>query len=1170
MRQPFKNKYVRGRATLALLAALVLTIAVGSISLIALAVGAPSLAISQVPLQVAVPVHPQVLIAIGNSESMDGNLSGAIMVGAGSLGVGFNNLTSSSSPVSYTVPAGFTPPIVPATGGLAPYSALVGADWVDNGDSRLNVAKAGVSAILSSYMQNTDFALATYSTTGLARYTTWVYYMSAPAGFTFTTSAVASVGTGTFTVANPCFNYTTAANPVNANCSAMVPTLYATAELNLKPYMVVSATSDAPSVNDVLYASGQPAIFVNYGGAVLSNNTLAQYNAGNVQSTYPSSLPDANKVTGPTNAGYVPQSNQVMYAQRGFGYAANQSTTSGNLAVTMTTAGISPTMASVSTALANFAPFLRPETNNLASTEIKASAGQAALAGLLNQAKTSLDAARGTSACPPQQYVVLISDGLPTIDLAGNAWPPLGSSAGNGFGVTATFSATDGSLTPTTAFTNNTALIDTITRLQVLKAAGINTYIIGLGAGVNPALNPAAAATLKAMAMAGGTTSAYPATSPAALVSALDNILISIQADSLATTQSAVNSKILKTGSVQYQASFSANDTPYQDWTGDLLKQTLDPSTGLTTGTATWSAQVLLDTLASGTGWSTNRNIVSWDPTLGSGVGAGIPFRTASLNATQTAQLGGTATLQYLRGDKSLEIRNGGTRRNRSHILGDSVNSTPLYIGPPGGSYFSTSYFSYVTTNAARTAMLYVGANDGMLHAFNAGTGAEQFAFIPNGVFGKLKQLEAPLFNQAHQFYVDGAPQTADVQFSDNSWHSLLVGGLNGGGNSIYALDVTIPATLITEAAVAGAVKWEFTDANMGLSYSVPQISPVSAAAKFAVFFGNGYNSVSQDPWFFALNAETGQKLAGIDLCAAVIATSPTACDNTQPNGLSSVSAFNSDGLVGAPATQVYAGDLQGNLWVIDVASATPSSWTVRLLYQAKDSGGNRQPITTPPVVSLHPNYPIKTGSFIMFGTGRFLTASDLTDTQRQTAYGVWDTSVAVPYSRSNLQQQTTTLVTTGTSGLAKTILTSTSYPFIFAAPNPVGWYNDMPVLGQRFFTNASLLNGLFVATLNTPPSSACSVIPESMLLELNFKNGGAPPQVVLDVNGDGLFNSSDRYAGLNPSGVGIGQGYASPPTFLYPPGQPIRKNITLSGGTMTSIGNKNTAQRSTSWLQIK
>jgi type IV pilus assembly protein PilY1 len=113
-------------------------------------------------------------------------------------------------------------------------------------------------------------------------------------------------------------------------------------------------------------------------------------------------------------------------------------------------------------------------------------------------------------------------------------------------------------------------------------------------------------------------------------------------------------------------------------------------------------------------------------------------------------------------------------------------------------------------------------------------------------------------------------------------------------------------------------------------------------------------------------------------------------------------------------------------------------------------------------------------------------------------------------------------------SVLVSDILTSSSTPFTYGTL--VGWYNDLPTAGQRFITNASLLNGRFVATLNIPPASACSVVPESTLQELNFKNGGALPQVVLDINRDGLLNSADQYGGLNPSGIGIGQGYASPP----------------------------------------
>ena len=1160
-----------GRVTvmvqLVLVAATLVGIGIGA--RLATAAAPPTLDISQVPLQLVTPVHPQVLLAIGNSESMDGNLSGAIMVGSGSLGAGLSTLNSSSSPINYTVPAGFTPPVTPADGsGNAPYTATVSGNLVDNGDSRLNVAKAGVSAILSAYMQNTDFALFDYHTGAPTRYTTWVYYMSAAGGFTFANAPIARVGSAPYTVANPCFGYiTTTSVAVQNNCATMVPTLYTAADLDANAYMIVNSSSDDADVNDVLYApSGFQPVSVAYGGPTPSGNTLAGFNAGSVRSTYDSTLP-AGQVnqTAPTNAGYVPASPQVMYARRGFGYGATQTPNAGNQVVPMTTAGVVPTAASVNAAIAAFTPALQPETNSTATTEIKASAGQAALAGLLTQANTYLATTKGTGACPPQQYVVLISDGLPTMDLAGSAWPPLGSAAATTYGVNASFDPTDGSLTST----NDQALTDTITTLAALKTAGINTYIIGLGAGVDPSLNPEAAKTLKAMAMAGGTGVAYPATSPAALVTALDSILISIQAGSLSTSQSAVNSTILKTGSVQYQASFTANDTPYQDWTGDLRKTTLDATTGLPTGAALWSAQALLDTQAAGSGWSSKRAITTWNPTLNSGAGGGAPFRTANLSTAQAALLGTTSTLQqttldYLRGDPSQEKRNGGALRNRSHLLGDIVNSTAKYVGPAEGLYFSSSYFSFVTAQKARAGMLYVGANDGMLHAFQASTGKEQFAFVPNAMFTKLGQLAAPLYNQGHQFFVDGSPQSGDVQFSDTTWHTLLVGGQNAGGKSIYALDITDPATLTTEAAVSSAVLWEFTDADMGLSYSAPQIAPVNATSKFAVFFGNGYNSTSQKPVLYAVNPQTGAKLASIDLCAAV----STACNSALSNGLSSVSIGYHDGLESNSASQVYAGDLQGNLWAVDISNASPAAWTVRLLLQARDSGGNPQAITTKPVVTLNPNYPGKAGNFVMIGTGQFLNVADLTNTQTQTAYGVWDKGGTTAAIRTSLQAQTLTVVLKATSGLPQDILTDTSTAVDYATK--FGWYADLPSAGKRFMTNPTLLNGNFVATLNTPPATACSAQPQAMLLELNYANGGAPSHPILDVNGDGAFTSADQYGGGNPVGIAIGQGYASAPTILYPPNGPVHKNITLSSGAQKSVINKSGQKNVTSWWQIQ
>ena len=1144
----------------------------------------PVLNISQVPLAMASPVRPQVLIAIGNSESMDGTLSGAIMTGSGFVPSGATSLNASSSPAKYLVPAGFSPPIQGADiTGMAPYTVSAGGVLYDNSASRLNVAKAGVQAILESYVKNTDFALADYTVTSPTLYTTWVYYMSPPAAdFSFTNTQLI----GKRYVLNPCQGYLTASATIKANCNSIVGAgLVKSTTLSASIYMQIGASSDDPNINDVLYAGTQPAVFFNYGTTSPTspfppNYQLSAYNNGSVLISYPNSAPTANRATGPTNAGYVPFSSQVLYAQRGFGYGGIQSATSGTIAVSMTSSGALPTVASVTTAVSQFLPFLRPETNVVKSSEIKAAAGQSPTAGLLSRAKSYLatPALRVGGACAPPQYVVLISDGLPTQDLAGKVWPPLGSAAAIGYGVSANFNP-DGSL----ASTNAQAVTDTIAALQSLKAAGVKTFIVGLGAGVDPSLNPQAAATLQAMAVAGGTVNYYPATSPAALVANLNSILISVQNGALSTTASAVNSSRLQSGSVEYQASFTSNDSPYQDWTGDIVQKGLNPATGAPTGPALWSVSGLLDSAVTMGGWSSRRLIATWNPSLNGGIGAGAPFRWSDLNpalaisAAQQALLQpsdslGSRRLDYLRGDASRELRfSSGIFRNRSHILGDIVDSQPIYVGAPNGAYFTPSYFAFQQTQAARPAVLYVGANDGMLHAFDGNTGVEKFAFIPNGVFANLDNLTTPLYNQNHQSFVNGSPQSDDVRFSDGTWHTLLVGGLNGGGNTIYALDITNPASLSSETAVANAVKWEFSDADMGLSYSEPRIAPIAAAPGFAVFFGNGYNSPSNHAILYAVNAQTGQTLAKIDLCVATGV--PTgACSATAAQGLSSVAVGNSDGLQGQPITRVFAGDLQGNLWAVDVSNPNPANWTVKLLFQARDSFGNPQPITTAPVVTLNSQYPRQAGLFVMFGTGQFLTATDLSSTQVQSIYGVWDKPGGAGANlRANLQAQSLALVTAAISGLPQSILTATSNTVNFATK--VGWYTDLPTAGLRVMNNPQLLNGAFITSLNAPPASACGTQATSMLLELNFATGGAFARPMLDLNASQTIDSADSYGGANPVGIGLGTsgGYASSPTILGPNGSnQMIKKLTLSNGAQQSVLNPNNSSSRASWWQIQ
>lgn len=1125
----------------------------------------PSLLISTIPLQLATPSHPQVLIAIGNSESMDGTLSGAIMLGSGTLASSLSTLQNSSSPVNYTVPTGFSPPVQAADGtGHAPYTVNQSGTLVDNGASRLNVAKAGITAILDSYMQNTDFALIDYSTSGTGLYTTWVYYMS-PQGtaFAFTNTQAA----GSRYVNNPCYGYLSASTTVKSNCTSLA-TLYGSSTLSTNLYLQIGASSDDPSINDILYAGGQPGVFVSYNGPSPAtpyppNFSLANYNSNNVLITYTTTKPSIGGfATGPTNAGYVPYSTQVLYAERGFGYGGNQSATTGNVIVPMTSAGTNPTATTITTAINTFLPYLKPETNKTSTTEIKAVAGQSPIAGLLTTAKSYLSGLPSIG-CKPQLYVVLISDGLPTQDLAGRAWPPLGSAAATGYGVTATFNA-DGSLNTT----NDQALTDTITALTNLNTAGIKTYIVGLGAGVDPSVNPQAASTLTAMAIAGGTINYYPASSPTDLVNDLNTILIAVQNGSLSTSAAAISSTNLQIGTVEYQASFTSSDKIYQDWTGNLIEIPLDPVTGFPTGAATWSAQALLDA-------QTSRLIATWDPLLNSGAGGGIPFEWASLNTTQQAQLQpsdllGSSRLSYLRGVTSLEKHNGGTFRNRTHILGDIVDSKPDYVGVPSSAYstVSASYVTFAQTYANRQAMLYAGANDGMLHAFNASTGVEKFAFVPNGVFPNLYNLSAPLYNQSHLFFVDGSPQAGDVQFSDTSWHTLLVGGENAGGKSIYALDITNPTSINTETDLASAALWEYTEADMGLSYSQPQIGLINTSSStmgFAVFFGNGYNSPNNKAVLYAVNPQNGQLIRKIDLCAAV----PSACNAALPEGLSSVALGQIDGIQGQPITTVYAGDLQGNLWAIDVGSTNPTGWQARLLFQARDAVGAIQPITTAPLVTLNPSYPRFQGLFVMFGTGQLLTASDLSSTQKQSIYGIWDkpySSIAI--NRTNLQSQTLNLIPAATSGLPEDILTDTTNAIAWMST--FGWYADLVTGGQRIITDPQLLNGSFITSINAPPVTTCGT-PSSMFLDIYYQTGGAYPNVQLDVNGSGTLTVSDQYLGQNPVGIGLVTGYASSPASVG-----LNKNnnmvqiITMSGGQQISVINQNNNTRQTGWWQIQ
>jgi type IV pilus assembly protein PilY1 len=1184
---------------------------------------APEISISQTPLTLIVPTHPEVLLAVTNSQSMDGDLGGAIMTGSGTVSA----LTGSSSPVDYDVPNGFTPPCTgPTTTGTAPYtvpgsggsSSLCNQTGTlyDNSASRLNVLKAALTDVIQNYAADFDMGLMDYDTQYVSINTTWVYYMSPPNGFQFATSPGP---TGNWKP-NPCYQ-----SQLNS-CQQIRQTFQ---QLGVSgsysdPWMEVAISSDNPSVNDVLYIPSiyvYPSVMLDYGGPnppspYPPNYTLLNYNQGGNQGvliSYGQYTPfNAVFETGPTNAGYVPHSNQVMYAERGFGYYTSDVANQGNLLLPITSyenaTGCPHNVTTLQCYIQSFQPYLAPETNNPSSPEIKALAVQSPVAGLLRGAYRYFT--RGydgynppvsNTNCPAKKYVILLTDGLPTQDMGQGNWPPLGSRSAVGYGVYATFNLVGGGTVSTSSpdfdqdvldglttslvpsETNDLAVIQAVQNLQKLTQAGIKTYIVGMGAGVDPQLNPAAAATLKAMAIAGGTADYFPGTTPEAVTNDLSIIFSKIQVNNVTTTSAAVNSTSLNTGTVVYQAKFDSDALPYGDWTGDLDVYPVSAQGQVSTQNPVWDAASILDQTLAGQGWA-NRAVATWNPAANDGAGGGVPFAWENLSPTQQSELEtywdtlsseqqsqfndnvadyGQAVLDYLLGDTQ-DAEPAGPFRDRSALLGDIVYSNPLYVGVPQGTYTNPSYLTFKQELADRTPVVYVGANDGMLHAFDAsptGGGRELFAFVPNGVFANLANLTLPTYNDNHLFYVDGSPSAADVQFSDGSWHTILVGGLNAGGQSIYALDITHPSALETASGLASHVLWEFTSPYLGDTFSQPQIARIdlNGTTTFVVIFGSGYNNSDGNPYLFVVNAETGQLIDMISLCSDV----PSACNTSEPNGLSTpVVVSDVDDGTGVDDL-VYAGDLQGNLWRIDLSSPTPADWTASVLFQTQAD----QPITTAPVVTFGPPGTPPGSLLVMFGTGQFLGTPDLTTTDTQSFYGILDTTApdATPPSRpiglNKLQEQTITNATyTYTNSQGQTV----SFPVRTITSNTIdwqsqdGWYMDLPDTGERVITNPRIEGGTVVFTTYTPSETdgdACSSGGYSYLMAVNYATGGAFPGPALSLNGQDTLTSADQVDGENPVGVGLGNGYAAAPTIISTrPGEITDiKLVTLSNDTISS-----------------
>jgi len=607
----------------------------------------------------------------------------------------------------------------------------------------------------------------------------------------------------------------------------------------------------------------------------------------------------------------------------------------------------------------------------------------------------------------------------------------------------------------------------------------------------------------------------------------LTNTLQDITNRSSSMAAISLNSGSISTLTMLYQAQFNTTS-----WEGYLYGMSVNNGA---VGSQVWEAGALLPAY-------TSRVILT------SSGAAGIPFEWSSLIGAQQTALNtnssgvvdgrGAQRLNYLRGDNSLEAGRGGSFRDRINTkLGDIVDSSPQYASNENfgyaDSFQSAPYSTYVAgIKTTRRAMVYAGADDGMLHGFDAVTGVETMAYVPNTLFSNLSQLTSPSYT--HLFYVNGTPTIGDAFFG-GAWHNVLVGGLNEGGQAIYALDVTDPSHF-TESNASSLVLWEFTDssdADLGYTFSRPNVVKM-ANGTWAAVFGNGYNntkadgraSATGDAVLYIVNIQTGALIAKID---TMVGSSRDPTGMSRNNGLSTATPVdvNQDGI----ADYIYAGDLFGNVWKFDVTSATPSSWRVAFTASgspaplftacaaATCSSTNHQPITDRVTVGLGPN---KQGYMVYFGTGKYLESTDLSDMSKQSLYGIWDKNdgITTVSGRSALLQQTilyegTYTLQDGTTSSSSLRVTSTNDYSSSPPTTQLGWYMDLtsPVSGaqgERVVDQPTLRNGRIIFITIIPTTNPCNGGGGSWVMEMNALNGSQLTQSPFDLNNDGRFDSNE------------------------------------------------------------
>ena len=641
-------------------------------------------------------------------------------------------------------------------------------------------------------------------------------------------------------------------------------------------------------------------------------------------------------------------------------------------------------------------------------------------------------------------------------------------------------------------YLNNTDARNNLVGLQ-----NISTYTIGFNSD-----HP----LLKRTAEKGGG-SYFIADNKEQLINALESVLNEISLRSYSFTSPSVPAVRTIYGNYVYITSFEPNETPF--WKGYAKAYRLekngtlkvDESGNPSPESLIWDAGEKLVNIS-----STARNIKTY---INGNMKA---FTIDNINNNDLGITDNTLRekiIAHIRGTDPFDIDYDGLKdEERAWKLGDIFHSNPVIVGSPSKFFIDEGYNGpggFYERNKKRTKIIIVGANDGMLHAFNGGnwdesiadhdegTGIEEWAFIPPSILKNLK-----LMISTHTFYVDSSPKVADVWFDNNNngvkdvdeWRTVIICGLRKGGKHYFALDITDTKD--------PKFMWEFPSSveilsKLGESWSEPAIGKVKLEGKekWVAFIGGGFdpnenrkNGTSRatvGKGLFIIDIKTGsliKEISGIEGMNYSFPSPPAAVD------------INLDGFI----DKVYIGDLAGQMWVFDVSSEDIANWTGKRLFVAPATPTEKHPIYYQPAVAFDQNKI----PWVYFGTGDRENPNDSTNPPER-FYAIKDDGQGVyPRREENLKD----LI-----GLGENTFTKVVDPY-------KGWFIKLDKTDgkhEKVLAKPAVFSRLVYFTTYSfkQTNDPCKVSGDAKLYIIEYQSGGGA--ILVNDYSDLLGTASDR-----------------------------------------------------------